>query len=255
MDNEKTIGDEIAVDDSLSSDNATIDTPKPSSDAKSMLWKAAIGVAVVIIIGILAFPLFNRSPEVPVNDPAAALSEATDEELPPTDDPLPTEDNTAEGQFRLGNQFYEAGQLNKAVEAYQKAIALDPEYQGAYANLGVTYYQQQKFELAASQYEKALELNPQDGEVAYNLGALYLQQALTEGPSPDNDLLAKAVVQLQHALEISPDLAEPHFTLGVAYFFLEDKDKATEAFENYLARGSDPQAQQEAQNYLQQLNQ
>ncbi|MCB0193156.1 MAG: tetratricopeptide repeat protein [Anaerolineae bacterium] len=253
MDNEKVVSDEIAVDDPSSSDSTPIETPK-HSDSKGMLWKVAVGIVAVVVIGVLAFPLFNPASNTPVDDPVAAPSEATDEALSPTDDPVPTEDNTAEGQFSLGNQFYEAGQLDEAVEAYQKAIALNPEYQGAYANLGVTYYQQQKFDLAASQYEKALEIDPQDGEVAYNLGALYLQQALMESASPDSDLLGKAVTQLQHALEISPDLAEPHFTLGVAYFFLEDKEKAIESFENYLARGTDPQAQQEAENYLQALN-
>lgn len=255
MDNEQgkehQVDSELAFDNTLSDTNAMIDNSS-SSDSKNVIWKVGIGVVAVIVVGILAFPLFNRQSDTAATEPTILSSQTTDEPSVTTS-PLPTADNTAEGQFNLGNQFYETGQLDEAIAAYQKAIELDPEYQDAYANLGVTYYQQQKFDLAASQYEKALELDSQDGEVAYNLGALYLQQALMESDVPDNDLLDKSITQLQQALEISPNLAEPHFTLGVAYFFLNDQEKATEAFEAYLASGTDPQAQQEAEGYLQQL--
>ena len=256
MDNEQNkenqVDSELAFDNTLSDTNAMIENSN-LHDSNSLMWKIGVSVVTVIVVGILAFYMFNRQSDTAATEPTSGLPQTTDEPSVSTS-PVPTADNTAEGQFNLGNQFYEAGQLDEAVAAYQKALELDPKYQGAYANLGVTYYQQQKFDLAASQYEKALELDPQDGEVAYNLGALYLQQALMESDIPDNDLLDKSITQLQQALEISPNLAEPHFTLGVAYFFLSDKEKATEAFESYLATGTDPQAQQEAEGYLQQLS-
>lgn len=252
MDDKKPVDEEAAVEGSQLGDKDAIEEPT-SPDSMGWLFKGAFAVAAVVIIGILAFPLFNRQADETDGSSVPSSAQTTDEPAP-TGSPPPTEEITAEGQFRLGNQFYEAGQLDEAVEAYQKAIELDPEYQGAYANLGVTYYQQQEFTLAASQYEKALELNSEDGEVAYNLGALYLQQALMESALPDVDLLDKSVTQLQKALEISPDLAEPHFTLGVAYFFLEEQEKAVEAFEAYLASGTDPKAQEEAERYLQELN-
>ena len=141
-------------------------------------------------------------------------------------------------------------------EAYQTAIELDPNYQAAYANLGVTYYQLQQFELAARQYEKAIELDPQDGDVAYNLGALYLQQALSQEEQPDPQLLNQAVTQLKQAQEISPNLAEPHFTLGVAYLALNDPIQARQSFETFLSLGAgqDTRAKQEAERYLEMLD-
>jgi hypothetical protein len=52
-------------------------------------------------------------------------------------------------------------------------------------------------------------------------------------------------------------LAEPYFSLGVAYKTLNQKEKAIQAFETFLARykGQDPRASQEAQQYLEALRQ
>jgi len=206
---------------------------------QNLVLRIVLGVAAVIIIGVAAFPFINTQFGSNQSQPAGDAQ---------------TGSTSAQEQFELGNGHYEAGRWDQAVAAYQKAIKLDPNYQAAYANLGVTYYQQQKFNLAALQYEKALELNPQDGEVAYNLGVLYLQQALAQGSS-DQELLNQAVTQLETAREMSPNLAEPYFSLGVAYLALNQKADAIQAFETFLSldSGQDPQARQEAENYLQTL--
>src|SRR5690606_12466753 len=100
-----------------------------------------------------------------------------------------------------------------------------------------------------------LEMNPEDGEVTYKLGALNLQRALISGDEPDPQLLAQAVSQLEQALALNPNLAEPYFSLGVAYLAQNDNAKAIEAFQTFIDRdsGSDPRASQEAQRYLDSL--
>lgn len=159
--------------------------------------------------------------------------------------------SSAETEFEAGNDFFQAGEVAKAVEAYKRAIVLRPSHQAAYVNLGVAYYQQEEFDLAEAQYRKALELKPDDGEVAYNLGALYLQQALLKGEPPDQPAYSKAVKQLEQALYLAPDLAEPHFSLGVAYQGVAENQKAIEAFQKFLDLNPvDQRAVQEAQRYL-----
>jgi superkiller protein 3 len=163
--------------------------------------------------------------------------------------------DSAQAQFELGNSYVNAGEWQKALTAYQKTVELDPNYQAAYANMGVVYYQLEQLDLAALQYKKALELDPKDADVAYNLGALYLQQALINSNPPNPDLLKQAIDQLQNVVELDPNLAEPYFSLGVAYKTLNQKEKAIQAFETFLARykGQDPHASQEAQQYLEAL--
>jgi superkiller protein 3 len=206
----------------------------------SLGWPIILGIVAALgIIGILGYQFVSQRP----------ASEAVEGDNGSTQ----AEVATAEEQFKLGNTLYETGRLDEAIVAYQKAIELDPTYQAAYANLGVAYYQQQQFDLAAAQYEKALELKPDDGEVTYNLGVLYLQQALSEGTG--SSLLNKAITQLQQAKDMSPHLAEPHFSLGVAYMASGQNQEAIQAFETYLSLASnqDARAKQEAEQYLQRL--
>jgi tetratricopeptide (TPR) repeat protein len=220
------------------------------------VWKVVAGVIAVLALGVLLYPFVSgqSTPPSPVSAtvPAEAQTPAT---LTPPEATAQAAPDSATAQFELGNSYYEAGRIDQATEAYKKAVALDPNYQAAYANLGVVYYQLQNFELAATQYEKAIELDPSDGEVAYNLGVLYLQQALSNGSQPDAALLEKAITQLQHAQEISPDLAEPYFSLGVAYLASTQPEKAVQAFQTFLSSDTsqDTRARQEAERYLQQI--
>ena len=228
---------------------------KPETRTLGLGWRVAIGLLALVIVGSLAYPFIQQQlggGGEQVNTPPANLPPAPDMEAT-----LQANPDSPEAYFKLGNSYYEVGQWDQAVAAYQQAITLDPNYQAAYANLGVAYYQQQQFELAISQYKKALELNPNDNEVAYNLGALYVQQALSsvEG-QPDLELLNQAIGQLEGVVGTNPDLPEPHFTLGVAYWALNQNAEAIEAFETFLSldkSGSDSQARQEAERYLQLL--
>ena len=77
-----------------------------------------------------------------------------------------------------------------------------------------------------------------------------MQQALSEGTNPT--LLDKAITQLQHARDMSPHLAQPYFSLGVAYMASAQNEEAIQAFETYLSLASnqDARAKQEAEQYL-----
>ncbi len=163
---------------------------------------------------------------------------------------------SAAAEFEDGNGYYKTGKLEEAAAAYQRAIELNPNYQDAYANLGVVYYRLEKFDLAETQYKKALTLKSSDGDTAYNLGALYLQQALMKGSPPDKEAFKRAINQLEQALTVSPNLYEPYFSLGVAYKTIGEKAKAIESFQKFLASNpQDSQAVQETNRYLGELQQ
>jgi tetratricopeptide (TPR) repeat protein len=219
-------------------------------------WRIIIAVLAVIIIGVLAYNQFAREPSSVNPVTSANVSPVAQTQVSDPEATAQANPDSAQAQFDAGNAYVKAGQWVQAQAAFQKAIELDPNFQGAYANLGVVYYQLEQLDLAASQYKKALELDPNDGDVAYNLGALYLQQALLNSNPPDPELVNQAIAQLEHAAELDPDLAEPYFSLGVAYNILNQKDQAIEAFETFLARdtGLDPRAGQEAKRYLEALH-
>ena len=220
--------------------------------APGLTWRIVIVLVALLIIVVLAYPFLPSRLNPGSETGNIQASSVTQTTLTAPEAIAQANPGSAKAQFESGNAYAQAGQWEQALAAYQKAIALDPNYQAAYANLGVVYFQLERFDLAASQYQKALELKPDDGEVAYNLGALYLQQALLSGSQPDPNLLDKAIAQLQQAQKLAPDLAEPYFSLGVAYNTLKQTDKAIQAFETFLDRNTsqDPRARQEAQRYL-----
>lgn len=62
--------------------------------------------------------------------------------------------------FEKGNTYFEKGDYENAMKAYNKSIDLNPEVPEVYNNLGNTFMKRGEFEKAISTYEKAIDLNP-----------------------------------------------------------------------------------------------
>ncbi len=65
-----------------------------------------------------------------------------------------TPDTTAPGE----------GGLQQAIEGYNEAIRLNPQYSVVYYNRGVAYYDLGRYERAIEDYGEAIRLNPQLAE-------------------------------------------------------------------------------------------
>lgn len=53
---------------------------------------------------------------------------------------FPVYAKTAEDWLKTGNEFYQQGNYQNAIEAYTKAIELNPDYATAYNNRGFVFY-------------------------------------------------------------------------------------------------------------------
>jgi tetratricopeptide (TPR) repeat protein len=164
--------------------------------------------------------------------------------------------SSKEAHFKLGTLWARAQLLAPAEIAFQQAIALDARYTDAHANLGVVYYQMGRLADALQEFNTALNQHPDDADVHHNKGNVLVQQALEASP-PDDKLLGQAMGEYKRALEIDPNLAQAHFSLGAVYFIQNEKSSAEAEFNQFLALddGSDPAATSAAQSYLQQLKQ
>ena len=71
----------------------------------------------------------------------------------------------------MGNALKDQGKLEEAIEAYNKALAIKPDYAEAYNNMGNALQDQGKLEEAIEAYNKALAIKPDYAE-AYTTWAL-----------------------------------------------------------------------------------
>jgi len=74
----------------------------------------------------------------------------------------------------LGSVYFLLGQSDKAVQAYKRALSIDPNYAESYFNLGLVYQEMGDRENAIAMFEKYLELDP-DSSFAEN-ARMFLQQ-------------------------------------------------------------------------------
>ena len=147
--------------------------------------------------------------------PATALAQAP---APPT--PAPP---TAEESFAKGVQLHQAGDILGAIEAYQDALAREPQRIDARSNLGAAYVRLGRYAEAVREYRRALEVDPGHAGVRFNLAlALYksgfvpeaakeLEQVLSLDPKHTAALLLLSDCRLQMGDEAGViALLEPH---------------------------------------------
>ncbi len=113
--------------------------------------------------------------------------------------------------FRYADASHENAE--KAREASEKAIALDPDSAEARASRGLAMFISEDYPEAELEFEKAIELNPNLFESYYYAGLAYTSQGKFE----------KAVDMYLKAMEVSPTDYQPAVFLGQAYASLNRK--------------------------------
>ena len=78
------------------------------------------------------------------------------------------ERDDAKAQVKFGIRVAQLGLWREALAHWERAVKLDPTYAPAYNNLAIGYEQQGDFEKARDAYQKALELNPNNQYVKQN---------------------------------------------------------------------------------------
>jgi tetratricopeptide (TPR) repeat protein len=104
-------------------------------------------------------------------------------------------DSTSVEWFNQGNTLRADGQYQEALEAYNKALSIDPNYAEAWTYKGNTLYRLGRYQEALDAVNKSLSINP-DFEVTWNNKGLILQSL-----SRDQE----ALDAYNKALSINPD--------------------------------------------------
>ena len=139
---------------------------------------------------------------------------------------------------RLGVNYLNNGQHNYAVDAFKKAVKLNPSGVEAHFNLGRSFKRKGMDEQAKSEFSIAHRLNPNkfneyvkkyrekiDYEITDTKNYLELGSAYAE-----KGMIDDAINAYKKSIEIEPDNARAHYSLGTLYSMKGKYNDAADEF-------------------------
>jgi len=141
--------------------------------------------------------------------------------------------------YNIGVLYGEARELDAALAAMDRVLALDPEHAGALNFIGYSWVERgERLDEAEALIERALAQKPGDGFISDSLGWLYYQRSLAAtDPKQAARWLDQARATLERAHEVSggdPVISEH---LGDVYLALGQKRTALAKYEQAVKQG------------------
>lgn len=146
--------------------------------------------------------------------------------------------------YYRGAAFEKTGDLDKALEDYQKSVELKPDFILPTANIGKIYAKKKEFEKAIALYKKAVELGDQDATHYYNYGISLMNLGKNEQ--------AKEV--LEKLISLDENYSDAYYQLGIIYIGSGDSAKAKEFLQKFIDMDPGSQNASIAKEILKSLN-
>jgi Flp pilus assembly protein TadD len=123
-----------------------------------------------------------------------------------------------------GNAYVALGQYQQAVEDYNAAIRLDPNFAKAYVNRGVVLTRAHEYQKALHDFNTALDLDLKDSSVYFNRGNVF--KAL--------GFYNKAIEDYTSALALNRENVDAYNNRGTTYLRLKNFERAIEDFTSVM---------------------
>ena len=160
--------------------------------------------------------------------------------------------------MNYGNQLWRYERFDEAASAFERVIAIAPDFDKAYYTLGLTYWDRKDYKEAIIQLNKAVEINPNPDFYWRYLGNSYgklkqydkaiasYEQAISKSPKDfvlyveygsilsEARFYNKAITSFNKAAEINPEHPWIYNNRGLAYDELEQYDKALLDYERAI---------------------
>lgn len=115
--------------------------------------------------------------------------------------------------FFKGASYASKGQYQQAMDNYNKALEMEPNFTNAYINRGLLYRGNKQYDLALKDYTRALEIEPRSATAYNNRGVLYRIKGQYE----------LAISDYNSAIKIDSKFAGAYYNLGVIYHRYKNK--------------------------------
>ena len=111
----------------------------------------------------------------------------------------------ARAHNNLGNFLCAQGQIDRAIDHYQEALRINPNYPDAQNDLAAALLKLGQVDQAIDHFQRALELSPGMAQAHLGLAGIFA----------DRRQFDRAADHYRKALESHPDAANTHYNLGV----------------------------------------
>ena len=122
--------------------------------------------------------------------------------------------------FHRGYMLGAAGEVEKAIGEFRRAIRLKPDHAEAHHNLGVMLGEADRNQEAIDAFVEAIRLKPAYAGAHRDLGVMLA----------DSNEFLPAIASFREAIRLKPDDAQAHYDLGGAFEELGDWAAAIDAF-------------------------
>jgi tetratricopeptide (TPR) repeat protein len=188
-------------------------TPKRAETAyvrqHTMLWVAALALAVGFFAGVGLTIYKTGSATMPgiqapglagPGAPNAGLSPEKAQMLAALEKEAVSKPDDVAIWTQLGDLYFDANQVDKAIGAYQKALAIDGSNADVWTDLGVMYRRKGQPKAAITAFDKAISIAPRHEVARFNKGIVLMHDL------NDRDGAIKAWAEL---LKIDPNFTTP----------------------------------------------
>ncbi|MFM7910288.1 MAG: tetratricopeptide repeat protein, partial [Microcystis sp.] len=115
--------------------------------------------------------------------------------------------STAQDFLDQGVKQLQQGDLEAAINNFNEAIRLNPNYAQAYGNRGIVYSRLQQYEKALADYNQYIRFNPNSAEAYYNRATLYDKLGDYQ----------KAIADYDRAIRLNPNFSQAISNREIAY--------------------------------------
>ena len=129
--------------------------------------------------------------------------------------------------FNLGNLYFDIGKTDKALEYYDKALYVYPDFVNAWKNMGLLYFTIGRLQKAAACYSQILLLDPDYPELWTVVGLIFFEM----------DRVTEAKLCYEKAKELNPCYKTEDLAVETLQF-LKNQSLYLEKLKNYLELAS-----------------
>src|SRR5271157_2830555 len=116
------------------------------------------------------------------------------------------------------------GDYHRAIQDFDQAIRLKPDYAQPFNNRGLSYAHQAEFDRAIRDYNEAIRLKPDNPEVFSNRGNAFYRKGEYD----------RAIQNYDQGLRLKPDYAAGFYNRGLSYSGKRQYDRAIQDFDQAI---------------------